>query len=102
MAAVCTFWGTHTITENMFIKNSADASPPLSSSKGGGGIYIGSATKAILMRNAFHLNTTEGKGGAVLVVGSESMIVDDEDKPLLYPDTLNEYMDNTPGNIVYQ
>ena len=85
----------------MFIKNSADASS-YSSSKGGGGIYIGSGTKAILMRNAFHLNTTEGKGGAVLVVGSESMIVDDEDKPLLYPDTLNEYMDNTPGNIVYQ
>ena len=94
--------GTHTITENMFIKNSADASPPLFVSKGGGGIYIGRATKAILMRNAFHLNTTKGKGGAVLVVGSESMIVDDEDKPLLYPDTLNEYMDNTPGNIVYQ
>lgn len=92
--------GTHTITENMFIKNSADASS-YSSSKGGGGIYIGSGTKAILMRNAFHLNTTEGKGGAVLVVGS-AMIVDDEDKPLLYPDTLNEYMDNTPGNIVYQ
>ncbi len=98
--------GTHTITENMFIKNSADASPyfssnPYFSSEGGGGIYIGRATKAILMRNAFHLNTTEGKGGAVLVVGS-AMIVDDEDKPLLYPDTLNEYMDNTPGNIVYQ
>ena len=91
--------GTHTITENMFIKNSADAGSY--SPRGGGGIYIGSATKAILMRNAFHLNTTKGKGGAVLVVGS-AMIVDDEDKPLLYPDTLNEYMDNTPGNIVYQ